>query len=54
MSASGIMDEFRKGELHDGHGRVVKSRKQARAIQLSYLRKELRGEDTGHSRDDKQ
>ena len=53
MPSQEIMEKFRKGELHDGHGNIVKSRKQAHAIHVSYLRKELRGEDTSHSSDDK-
>ena len=52
MPADEIMDKFRKGELHDGRGKVVTSARQARAIRYSYLRKELRGEDTSHSPDE--
>lgn len=41
MPASEVMPLFHKGQLHSGKGGpVVKSKKQARAIQLSYLRKE--------------
>ena len=41
MPASEIMSRFRKGKLHSGKGgKIVRSKKQARAIQLSYLRKE--------------
>lgn len=41
MPASEIMPKFHKGTLHSGKGGpIVKSKKQARAIQLSYLRKE--------------
>jgi len=35
------MPKFQAGELHSGKdGPIVRSKKQARAIQLSYLRKE--------------
>jgi hypothetical protein len=35
------MPLFRRGELHSGPGGpIVRKKKQARAIQLSYLRKE--------------
>ena len=41
MPASEIMSRFRKGKLHSGKGgKIVRSKKQAKAIQLSYLRKE--------------
>lgn len=41
MPASEVMDDFKEGKLHSGKsGKVVKSKKQAKAIQLSYLRKE--------------
>lgn len=41
MPASEVMDRFRKRKLHSGNGgKIVRSKKQARAIQLSYLRKE--------------
>lgn len=41
MPASEIMADYRAGTLHSGPGGpIVKSKKQARAIQLSYLRKE--------------
>jgi len=41
MPAKSIVPLFKKGELHSGKGGpVVKSKKQAKAIQLSYLRKE--------------
>jgi hypothetical protein len=41
MPASEVMSRFRKGKLHSGRGgKIVRSKKQARAIQLSYLRKE--------------
>lgn len=41
MPASEIMDKFKEGSLHSGEGGpIVKNKKQARAIQLSYLRKE--------------
>jgi len=41
MPASEIMSDFRAGTLHSGPGGlIVKKKKQARAIELSYLRKE--------------
>jgi hypothetical protein len=42
MPAKEIMPLFEKGELHSGshEGPVVKKKKQAKAILLSYLRKE--------------
>ncbi len=41
MPASEIMAKFRAGTLHSGKGGpVVKSKKQATAIQLSYARSE--------------
>lgn len=42
MPASNVMKEFKSGTLHSGSkdGPVVKSPKQAKAIQLSELRKE--------------
>jgi hypothetical protein len=41
MPASEIMGDFKSGTLHSGPGGpIVKSKKQAKAIQLSYLRKE--------------
>jgi len=41
MPASEIMKDFKAGTLHSGPGgKIVKSKKQARAIQLSYARKE--------------
>jgi len=41
MPSSEIMEDFKKGTLHSGPGGpIVKDKKQARAIQLSYLRKE--------------
>lgn len=42
MPASKVMTKFRKGKLRSGskHGRVVKSKKQAKAIMLSEARKE--------------
>jgi Family of unknown function (DUF6496) len=41
MPASEIMDKFRAGELHSGKGgKIVRDKKQARAIQISYARKE--------------
>lgn len=41
MPASEIMADFRAGTLHSGRGGpIVKKKSQARAIQLSYLRRE--------------
>lgn len=41
MPASEVMDDFNEGTLHSGKsGKIVTSKKQAKAIQLSYLRKE--------------
>lgn len=42
MPASEIMPKFQEGELHSGspEGPVVTKKKQAKAILLSYLRKE--------------
>lgn len=41
MPASEIMPRFRAGKLHSGKGGpVVRKKKQAKAILLSYLRKE--------------
>jgi hypothetical protein len=41
MPAREIMDDFRKGTLHSGkNGPLVKSKKQAKAILISYARKE--------------
>lgn len=41
MPAKEIMADFRAGTLHSGRGGpIVKKKKQAKAIQLSYLRKE--------------
>lgn len=42
MPASEIMPLFRKHQLHSGNhnGPIVRDAKQAKAIQLSYLRKE--------------
>lgn len=43
MPASEIMAKYKAGTLHSGKGgKIVKSKKQAKAIQLSYLRKEGR------------
>jgi len=43
MPASEVMKKFRKRELHSGRGgKIVRSKKQAKAILLSYLRKEGR------------
>lgn len=41
MPSSEIMKLFRRGELHSGKdGKIVKDEKQAKAILMSYLRKE--------------
>ena len=41
MPSSEIMDRFRKHKLHSGKGgKIVRKKKQAKAILLSYLRKE--------------
>ena len=41
MPASEIMPKFKSGELHSGpDGPIVTKKKQAKAILLSYLRKE--------------
>jgi|ERR1017187_9121750 hypothetical protein len=41
MPASEIMSDFKKGTLHSGgSGKIVTNPHQAKAIQLSYLRKE--------------
>lgn len=41
MPASEVMKKFRAGTLHSGKGRkIVTNPHQAKAIQLSYLRKE--------------
>lgn len=41
MPSYEIMPDFNAGTLHSGkNGPIVKSKKQAKAIQLSYLRKE--------------
>lgn len=37
-----VMSEFKKGELHSGHGGEVKSQKQAIAIALNVARKEVK------------
>lgn len=43
MPASEIMERFRKHQLHSGKdGKIVRNKKQAKAILLSYLRKEGR------------
>lgn len=43
MPASEIMERFRKHKLHSGKGgKIVRNKKQAKAIQLSYLRSEGR------------
>lgn len=52
MPASAIMGEFKRGTLHSGKGGpIVTNPKQAKAIQLSYLRKEgkLKGKAKGKS-----
>ena len=41
MPASEILKDFRAGKLHSGKGGpIVKKLKQARAIEISYARKE--------------
>jgi hypothetical protein len=42
VPSSEIMPDFEAGKLHSGspHGPIVKKKKQAIAIKLSYLRKE--------------
>ncbi len=41
MPASEVMSDFKAGTLHSGKGgKIVKDPKQAKAILLSYLRKE--------------
>lgn len=42
MPSSQVMRKFRKGKLHSGSkkGKIVRSKKQARAIQISEARKE--------------
>lgn len=43
MPASEVMEDFRKHRLHSGRGgKIVRNKKQAKAILLSYLRKEGR------------
>jgi hypothetical protein len=51
VPASEIMGKFRAGELHSGgSGKIVKKKKQATAILLSYLRKEGHDIPEKHSR----
>ena len=41
MPSGEIMDDFHAGKLHSGRsGKIVRKKKQAKAILLSYLRKE--------------
>jgi Family of unknown function (DUF6496) len=41
MPSSEIMGDFKAGQLHSGRGGpIVRKKTQAKAIQLSYLRKE--------------
>ena len=43
MPASEVMELYRQRKLHSGKdGKIVRSKKQAKAILLSYLRKEGR------------
>lgn len=43
MPASEVMKLYRQRKLHSGKGgKIVRNKKQAKAIQLSYLRKEGR------------
>ena len=52
MPAVEIMPDFRAGTLHSGPGGpIVKKKKQAKAILLSYLRKE--GKDIPERRESK-
>jgi hypothetical protein len=37
-----VMEEFKKGELHAGHGGLVTNQKQAVAIALNQARKEVK------------
>jgi hypothetical protein len=51
MPASEIMPKFHAGTLHSGgSGKIVKKKKQATAILLSYLRKEGHDIPEKHSR----
>jgi hypothetical protein len=51
MPAAEIMPKFRAHELHSGgSGKIVKKKKQATAILLSYLRKEGHDIPEKHSR----
>lgn len=56
MPASEVMEEFRRGRLHSGRGkggrkgRIVRSKRQARAILLSELRREGRIPERGKTR----
>jgi Family of unknown function (DUF6496) len=42
MPSSQVMSKFRRGKLHSGskRGKIVRSKKQAKAIQISEARKE--------------
>jgi hypothetical protein len=42
MPSSEVMSKFRRGKLHSGskRGKIVRSKKQAKAIQISEARKE--------------
>ena len=43
MPSSEVMEDFRKHKLHSGRGgKIVRKKKQAKAILLSYLHKEGR------------
>lgn len=43
MPANKVMELYRAGKLHSGKsGKIVKKKSQAKAIMLSYLRKEGR------------
>jgi hypothetical protein len=43
MPASEVIKLYRQGKLHSGkNGKIVRNKKQAKAILLSYLRKEGR------------
>jgi hypothetical protein len=52
MPASEVMDKFRRGELHSGSkkGRKVRSKKQAKAIEISEARAEGHRIPRKHSR----
>ncbi len=50
MPSDEIMDDFRAHKLHSGKGgKIVRKKKQAKAILLSYLRKEGKIPERGKS-----